>query len=61
MDILIATRQPKTYDQALKLLVDLHDLDARGKGGDFRLRSESLRHVHPRKPSFIERLRKAGL
>ena len=61
VDTLIATMQPKSYDQALKLLVDLRDLDARGKGGDFRLRIEALRQAHARKPSFIERLRKAGL
>jgi hypothetical protein len=61
VDTLIATKQPKSYDQALKLLVDLQDLDARGKGGDFRQRMEALRHAHARKPSFIERLRKAGL
>lgn len=61
VDALIAITQPKSYDQALKLLDDLRDLDARGKGGDFRLRIEALRQAHARKPSFIERLRKAGL
>ena len=40
---LVATKLPKSYDQALKLLVDLRDLEARGKGGDFRLRIEALR------------------
>lgn len=61
IDGLVATKQPKSYDQAVKLLVDLLDLDARGKGGDFRLRIEALRQAQARKPSFIERLRKAGL
>ena len=61
VDTLIAITQPKSYDQALKLLVDLRDLDARGKGGDFRLRIEALRQAHARKPSFIERLMKEGL
>jgi len=61
VDSLIATKQPKSYDQAVKLLVDLRDLEARGKGGDFRLRIESLREAQARKPSFVERLRKAGL
>jgi len=45
----------------VKLLVDLRDLDARGKGVDFRLRIKALRQAQTRKPSFIERLRKAGL
>ena len=61
VDTLAATKQPKSYDQAIKLLVDLRDLDARGKGGDFRLRLEALRQAQARKPSFIERLKKAGL
>ena len=58
---LIATRQPRSYDQVLNLLADLRDLDARGNGGDFGLRIEALRQAHARKPSFIERLTKAGL
>lgn len=61
VDGLIATKQPKNYDQAVKLLVDLRDLAARGKGGDFGLRIEALRQVHAKKPTFIERLRKAAL
>lgn len=61
IDGLVATQQPKSYDQAVKLLVDLFDLDARGKGSNFRLRIEALRQVHARKYSFIKRLRKAGL
>jgi single-stranded DNA-specific DHH superfamily exonuclease len=58
---LVATKLPKSYDQAVKLLLDLRDLDARGKEGDFRRRLETLRAAHARKPSFIERLGKAGL
>lgn len=57
----LTAKQSKSYDQAIKLLVDLRDLDARGKGGDFRLRVEALRQAHARKPSFVERLGKAGL
>jgi hypothetical protein len=61
IDGLVATKQPKNYDQAVKLLVALRDLAARDKGGDFGLRIERLRQAQARKPSFIERLRKAGL
>jgi hypothetical protein len=61
VDSLVATKQPKNYDQAVKILVDLRDLAARGKRGDFGLRIEALRQAQSKKPSFIERLRKAGL
>ena len=61
VDGLVATKQPKNYDQAVKILVDLRDLAARGKSGDFSLRIEALRQAQSKKPSFIERLRKAGL
>jgi len=61
VDGLIATKQPKSYDQAVKLLVDLRDLAARGQGSDFELRIEALRQAQARKPSFLERLRRAGL
>lgn len=62
IDTLIATKQPKNYDQAVKLLVDLRDLAVRKKGGgDFGLRITRLRQDHARKPSFIDRLDRAGL
>ena len=61
VDGLIATKQPKNYDQAVKLLVDLRDLAARGKGNDFGLRIEALHQAQAKKASFIERLRKSGL
>jgi len=59
---LIATKQPKGYDHAVKLLLDLRDLAARkGKRDDFEARLNALRAAHPRKPSFIARLRMVGL
>jgi hypothetical protein len=61
IDGLVAMKQAKSYDEAVELLVDLHDLYARRMGGDFRLRIEALRQAHARKHAFIERLRKAGL
>ncbi len=57
----IATRQPKSYDEAVKLLVDLRELSQRNHGTDFHLRLEALRHEHARKPSLIDRLDRAGL
>ena len=59
---LISTKQPKSYDSAVELLVDLRDLAARkGKTDKFRTRLDAICMAHARKPSFIERLRKAGL
>jgi FtsZ-interacting cell division protein YlmF len=58
---LIATKQPKRYDEALALLEDLRDLAARNDGGDFRRRLEALRGEHARKATLIKRLHKLGL
>jgi hypothetical protein len=58
---LVATKLPRSYDRAVEILVDLRDLAARRKGGDFLLRLTALRQAHERKRSFLERLRKAGL
>lgn len=61
VESLIATKQPKAYDQAVAMLVDLRDLAAREGGGDFRLRIETLRAEHARKSTLIGRLNQAGL
>jgi hypothetical protein len=58
---LVATKQPKRYDDAVDLLTDLRDLAARKDGAEFRRRLEGLRAEHARKPTLIERLHKAGL
>ena len=58
---LVATKQPRKYDEAVRLLMDLRDLAARGGGGDFRIRLERFRVEHARKPSLIGRLEKARL
>ena len=61
VESLIATKQPKSYDQAVELLVDLRDLAARAGGADFRRRVEALRNAHARKPTLIDRLHKVEL
>lgn len=61
IDGLVATKQRKRYDRAVEILLDLRDLNARVGGGDFRTRLETFFELHARKPSFIERLRKAGM
>lgn len=59
---LIATKQPKRYDEAVKLLLDLRDLALREEKDDkFLQRMETFRAAHARKPSLLQRLRKADL
>lgn len=61
---LAATKLPKSYDQMVVHLVDLRDLATRaGSGGstDFATRLERFRATHPRKPSLLDRLDRAGL
>jgi hypothetical protein len=61
VESLIATKQPKSYDRAVTLLVDLRDLAARKHEANFQQRVEQLRAAHARKPTLIDRLQKAGL
>ena len=57
---LIQTKQPKKYDEAVSLLVDLRDLAVqRGRQGEFNLALEQLRALQSSKPSFLSRLDKA--
>jgi hypothetical protein len=58
----IEKRQPKDYDRAILLLVDLHDLAVRqGDESGFQLEIESLRTTHAGKNTFLRRLTKANL
>ena len=62
VDALIATRQPKRYDEAVLLLRDLRDLaDRGGKTAEAASRLSALRTSHSGKPSLIRRLNEAGL
>lgn len=59
---LIETKRPKEYDQAVGLLQDLHDLShSRQQAAAFAARLGPLRERYARRPSFIERLDRAGL
>lgn len=59
---LVATKQPAKYDEAVRLLRDLRDLGLhKGRADEVVARVRRLCVEHARKPSFIERLRKAGL
>jgi hypothetical protein len=62
VDKLIAAKQPGPYGEAVVLLQDLRDLaDMTGKTFDFRTRMTDLYTRHSRKPSLLERFRKAKL
>lgn len=62
LDALIATKQSKKYDEAIVLLRDLRDVCTRaGRQAEAATRIARLREEHAKKPSFIERIRKAGL
>ncbi len=50
IEVLLATKQGKSYEQAVQLLVDLRDLAVRNGGSDFRARLDSLRTSHASKP-----------
>lgn len=59
---LVASRKPKSYDEAARLLVDLRDLAARdGDEQDFNSRMDAVRERHSRKPTLIARLDRMGL
>ncbi len=62
VEMLIQTKQPKKYDIAVSLLVDLRDLAARSKAdAEFQAALVTLRKCHAAKPSFLGRLLDAGL
>jgi hypothetical protein len=60
--LLIGTKVPARYDEAVTLLADLRDLARRdGQAGEFEGRFTALREEHQRKPSLIARFERAGL
>ncbi len=61
VDDLIATKQTKAYDEAVRLLTDLRELAARGQLPDFAARLAALREAHARKPGLLSRLQQARL
>jgi hypothetical protein len=62
VDKLIATRQPKQYDEAVTLLRDLLDLsDMQNTSSAFSARMDALHSEHARKTTLVERFRKARL
>jgi hypothetical protein len=58
----IQQRQPKDYERAVLLLVDLHDLAVRqGDETGFQLKMDELRKTHAAKSALLGRLAKADL
>jgi hypothetical protein len=62
VEALVATKQPRRYDEAVALIVDLREIAVRaGRQAEAAARIARLRELHARKPSFLDRLRAAGL
>lgn len=62
VETLIATMQPKSYDAAVALLVDLRELAARSRRtSEVMSRIQEVRLRHKGKSSLMARFRKAGL
>jgi hypothetical protein len=58
----IQKRQPRAYDQAIRLLIDLRDLAVRqGLATAFKAKIETLRATHIAKTSFLDRVTSAAL
>ena len=56
IELLASEKKATSYDKAVKLLMDLHDLAARGDLYEFLLKFEALKQRHSSKSSFIGRL-----
>ena len=58
----LITSKPAKHDEAVKLLVDLKDLNKKiGKDKVFNDKLKTIRETHSRKSSFLSRLKKVGL
>jgi len=58
----VQTWQPKDYDRAVSLLIDLHDLAVcRGQTARFQAALEKVRQVHAAKEGFLRRFAKTNL
>ncbi len=62
VDRLIKTTRPNDYDRGISLLVDLRDVAAgSGQSDMFKQRVRCIADCHVSKPSFLRKLRDAGL
>ena len=61
VEALVITKRPGDYDAAITLLKDLREIGQRkGQTEKVAERIRALREAHPKKPSFLARMRKAG-
>jgi hypothetical protein len=62
VDEFIDSKQPAKYDQVVKMLVDLRDLNKKtGKEKAFDKKLKTICENHRRKLTFLNRLKKPGL
>jgi len=61
VDLRAVSKRPRGCDQAVRILVDLRDLDACGGRGEFPNRIEMLRQAPAWEPTFVRRLEQKGL
>lgn len=62
VEALVITKRPGDYDAAVTLLKDLCEIgDRNDRSAEIAGRIRALREVHAKKPSFLARLKKAGL
>jgi hypothetical protein len=62
VDEFIDSKQPAKYDQAVKMLVDLRDLNKKTeKEKAFNKKLKTICENHRRKSAFLNRLKKTGL
>jgi hypothetical protein len=62
VDEFIDSKQPAKYDQAVKMLVDLRDLNKKtGKEKAFNKKLKTICENHHRKMTFLNRLKKVGI
>jgi hypothetical protein len=62
VEMLVITKRPGDYDAAITLLKDLREIgQQKGQTQKVAERIRALREAHAKKPSFLARMRKAGL
>jgi hypothetical protein len=62
VDEFIDSKQPAKYDQAVKMLVDLRDLNKKtGKEKTFNIKLKTICENHRRKSTFLNRLKNVGM
>lgn len=62
VEMLIATKHPGKYDEAVRVLLDLRDVGIRfGHSREVETRIQQLEERHEKKPSLLARIARAGL